>query len=119
MKKALFLLSIIISFFVIHGLVRSIITLWEKRGVYVSKQEELVRVKKEYAVLKEQEKQVNDPQFAEKEIRNKLFLVKPDENVVILPAGIGDEAKPTTEKKKEEKPAYEQWMALFLSGRLE
>lgn len=119
MKKALFLLICLVCLFVIQGLVRSIITLWEKREVYVSKQEELVRVKKEHASLKEQEKKVNDPLFAEKEIRNKLFLVKPNEKIVLLPTGILEREAKSHEKKIQEKPVYEQWLTLFLNGKLD
>lgn len=114
MKKALFIIACLICLLVIQGLVRSIFTLWEKRDVYASKQEELARVKKEHESLKEQEKIVNDPQFAEKEIRNKLFLVKPNEKIVLLPTGIS-EKETKSYKKKQEKPIYEQWLKLFLN----
>lgn len=116
MKKVLFFLVCIVLLFIIHGLFRSIITLWEKKDVYVAKKLELERVKKEHIVLKEQEKTVTDSQFAEKEIRNKLFLVKPDENVVVLPSDVGKETKAPKKKHVAARPVYEQWLSLFVKG---
>ncbi|MEN9407483.1 MAG: Septum formation initiator [Candidatus Parcubacteria bacterium] len=116
MKKVLFLLVCITLLFIIHGLFRSILTLWEKKDVYVAKQQELERVKKENTALKAQEKTVTDAQFAEKEIRNKLFMVQPDENVVVLPADVGKEAKTPKKRHVVAIPVYEQWISLFVKG---
>src|SRR3990167_4539257 len=113
MKKLGFFLGIVICLLVIQSLVRSIWTLWEKRDLLVAKQEELVRVKKRYEALKLQEKKVEDPQFAEREIRDKLFLAKPDEKIVILPSGVLSESTSQKKKQKVAVSVYKQWIGLF------
>lgn len=118
MKQIGILFACIVCIFVIQGLVRSIWSLWEKQDVLIAKQEELARVKKEYAELKEQEKRINNPRFVEEEIRNKLFLVKPNEKLVILPTDVLEVKTEVKTEKKVEKPAYQQWLALFMQGKL-
>lgn len=118
MKKIAFFIGILVCLLIIQGLVRSIWTLWEKKDVLVSKQEELTRAKKRYENLKAQEKRVRDPQFAEGEIRNKLFLVKPDEKIVVLPSGVVSEKMQEKKEKTVEKPSYQQWFSLFFNGLL-
>ncbi|MDP3941455.1 MAG: septum formation initiator family protein [bacterium] len=118
MKKIGFFLVIVICFLVIQSLVRSIWTLWEKKDLLVTKQEELTRVKKRYEALKAQEKEVTNPQFAEKEIRDKLFLVKPDEKVVVLPRNVLAESAKQQEKKPKAASPYKQWISLFMTGKL-
>lgn len=118
MKKVIVLFICIVCLFVIQGLVRSIWTLWEKRDVLVRKQEELNRIKKEYAALKKHEQKVNDPQFAEAEIRNKLFYVKPNEKVVLLPLGIATEKGKQKDEKKDTRPVYQQWISMLVKGTL-
>jgi cell division protein FtsB len=118
MKRVAVIIVIFICLFIIQGLVRSIWTLWEKKDVLREKQEELVRAKREYASLKEKEKEVTNPQFAEAQIRDKLFLVKPNEKIVLLPSGM-----PSEKKKKEAAPViavpiYLQWFRLFQTGRM-
>lgn len=117
MKKLIFFLICVVCLFIIQGLVRSIVTLWEKQDLLIVKQKELSRVKSEQGKLKEQAKAVNDPSFIEEESRNKLFLVKPNESVVILPKdALSDKKTGKLEKPKPTLPAYQQWISLLVSG---
>jgi hypothetical protein len=52
---------------------------------------------------------VKSDSFLEEQARNELFMVKPGESGVILPAGLGDKKK----AKAETKPNWQQWLAIF------
>src|SRR5688572_26301219 len=85
MKRLLFLVAIIVSLVIINHLARSIYDLWNKQGLVVKAQRDLEREKKENRELKERLSYVQSTRFIEEEARNKLFLVKPGEEGVIIP----------------------------------
>ena len=110
MKKILFFTAVIICILTINGLVRSIYDLWRKQDVVVSAKITLEKEKKENERLKQQLVWVGSPEFIESEARNKLFMVKPGESGVILPAELI--------QKREKKevvaiPNWKQWVNLF------
>ena len=115
MKRFVIIALIIASFFIINNLIRSIYNFWHKQDLLVKAQQELVQEKKEKEGLMRELKKVKDPSFIEQEAREKLFLVKPGEQVVLMPT---DDIKQTTQsagrpKKKEEN--WKQWVKLFFS----
>lgn len=115
MKKLVFFVVILISLFIINGLIRSTISLTQKNTVVEKAEKELQAEKAENTKLKKQLAQVSDPTFIEKEARNKLFLVKPGEEVVIIPS-------PTIVSNPDQKEAaatvkkanWQQWVDLFV-----
>jgi cell division protein FtsB len=120
MKKVAFFTILLLCVLTINSQLHSIIGLWQKQSVLEKTQDELSRVQKEHAELKKQMKQVEDPDFLEEEARNKLFLVKPGEKVVVLPSVTPHHAtsSATLANRGKASSVFEQWLALFsLGGR--
>lgn len=84
-KKVIFFTIIIASFFIINNLVQSIYTLWQKQHHLDTVRKELEREKAENQELKRKLSLAKDPNFIEEEARNKLFLTKPGEGVIVIP----------------------------------
>ena len=113
-KKIAFFTIIILSFFVINGLIHSIMGLWQKDQLIVSAEKELENEKQKNQLLKKQIAVVQKPQFIEEEARDKLFLVKPGEQVVIIPTISTKNVQTTVQNKQSSvKPNWQQWWELF------
>ena len=110
MKRLLFLLAVIVCLVIINQLARSIYDLWNKKDLVVSAQKDLEREKKENITLKERLAYVKTPRFIEEEARDKLFLVKPGEEGVIIPKELIT-AKKTV--KVEAKSPWREWIELL------
>ena len=68
----------------------------------------LEQEKTENQTLKKDLSRVETKEFVEEEARNKLFLAKPDEKIVIVPI-----ASKSAEKKEPPKPNWQKWLDLF------
>lgn len=84
MKKILFIAVLIASVFIVNNFVHSIYNLWRKKDLIVKIQKELEQKKKENIELKKKLGMVQNSEFIEEEVRNKLMLVKPGENRVVI-----------------------------------
>ena len=116
MKKVLFIIIVIASVFVINNLVRSIYTLWQKQHLLGEAQQELQEEKKRNKTLREQLKQVESPEYVEKEARNKLFLVRPGESQIILPQGKTATLEASSNpSSRSSEPNWKQWWNIFFS----
>lgn len=113
MKKVLYLLILIISLFIINNLVRSIANLWQKHDLISEAQVQLQKEKNEHQKLEDQLSQVQRPDFVEEEARNKLFMVKPGEKVVIMGDGKEDTAVTQTQANTPPPPVWQQWINVF------
>lgn len=113
MKKVLYLLILIISLFIINNLVRSIANLWQKHDLISDAQVELQKAKNEHEKLQDQLSEVKRADFVESEARNKLFMVKPGEKVVILGGGGEDKSALSQSQKQVLPPLWKQWWELF------
>jgi cell division protein FtsB len=113
MKKVLYLLILIISLFIINNLIRSIFSLWQKHDLIGEATLQLQQEKNENQKLADQLDRVKRVDFVEEEARNKLFMVKPGEKVVIM----GDPSEDAEQKKSSSKviavPIWRQWWNLF------
>lgn len=109
MKKVLYFLFILISFFIINNLVRSIANLWQKQDLVVKAQEELEYSKRENQILKQKLSQTESKDFVEKQAREKLLLVKQGESEVILPKV----EKKTIQQPQKVQEHWRQWLELF------
>jgi len=110
-KKVAYFITIIVCIVIINGLVRSIYDLWNKQDLVVKAKEDLDQEKQKNQELKAQLSYVQSGNFIEEEARNKLFMVKPGESGVIVPAELI--------KKKEDKAVvfisnWQQWVNLFV-----
>lgn len=113
MKKIAFFVILIFSLFIINNFLHSIYALWQKQDLITQARKELGKARTEHKKLQSELRTINeDPNFVEKEARNKLFLVKPGEQVIVLP-----ELSRTTEVKKtvakQKLPVWQQWYTLF------
>lgn len=109
MKKIVFFVVLVASVFAINNLVRSIYSLWNKQDLLSLAQKDVEKEKAENIELLQKLKIVESEEFIEKEARNKLFMVKPGEHLVVLPS---------IEPKKEQKtnvdlPNWQKWLNLF------
>ncbi len=112
MKKVLFLVVIVLSVIIINSLVRSIYDLWRKQDLLARAKIELEQQKQENQRLKSQFSTVQKEDFVEKEARNKLFLVKPGEQEVIIPKELLD-ASTSAKPKADNTPNWKKWWDLF------
>jgi len=103
--------AIVVCAVIINGLVRSIYDLWRKQDLVVSAKTALEKEKKENEKLKKQLVLVGSQEFIESEARNKLFMVKPGEEGVIVPE---DLIKKKEKREIMQVPAWQQWINLFL-----
>ena len=110
MKKILFLITITASLFIIKDLVYSIYTLWHKNDLLIVAQRELIKERKENMKLKTQLSEARKTTFVEEEARNKLFMVKPGESVVVVPQVLH---KSETKQTMKVLPNWKQWVNVF------
>lgn len=115
MKKILYLLIIIASIYIMNNLVRSIYSLWQKKDLITAAKMQLAQQQNENEKLQDQLKQVKRNDFIEEEARDKLFMVKDGEKVVILPHLQDDQTGQGTpiQEEKPKTPVWQQWLALF------
>lgn len=121
-KKIAFFAFIIFSLFAINGLVHSIYDLWQKHDLVDREKRTLTLEKQKNIELKKQLKDANKPQFIEKEARDKLFLVRPGEGIVVAVPTLYTKASPVSEdtgqdgsfaKPKDKRPNWRQWWETF------
>lgn len=113
MKKLIIIALLLASLYIIQNLVRSIYNFWSKQDLFVAAQIDLKQKKEENERLKKEVERVKDPDFIEKEAREKLFLVKPGERIVLLPTTNNDSTQSAYKQQKRE-ANWKQWLHLFL-----
>lgn len=114
MKKILYLLIIIASVYIMNSLVRSIYNLWQKKDLITVAKTQLAQQQNENEKLQDQLKQVKRNDFIEEEARDKLFMVKNGEQVVMLPHTQEEQTGQGTAVQEQPKlPVWQQWLALF------
>lgn len=101
------------SLLIINNLVRSIYTLWQKRDLVENARQEVEEKKRENEVLKKKIKTVERPQFIEEEARNKLFLSKPGEGVIVLSQKDLEATLSAEPKPRDSRPNWKKWLDLF------
>lgn len=112
MKKILFITVIFIALFIIQNFVRSIIGVWQKQSLIDQAKVELKKEQKEHGRLRKQYAQVQKPSFIEEEARNKLLMVKENEQQIVIPKSLLKDTfhKPAVAKAQ---PIWQQWTRLF------
>ena len=100
------------SLLIAVGIIRSVVTIWEKRGIVAQRK---VVLEAEMAKQRELERKLieaTSAAFIERAAREKLGLVKEGETVVILGTSKLQNANETTIKTSE-LPSWKQWWRLF------
>lgn len=93
------------------GIVRSVYTLSQKRGIITERQQVLAELTAKNRQLQEELKEATSPSFIEQAARDKLGLVREGETVIIMDktrvANSNDTENPL------ELPSWKQWWRLF------
>ena len=109
MKKIIFVLIVVILILIINGLAHSMYDIWQKKDFVVQAQKELDFQKQENQRLQSSLSYSQTQGFIEKEARNKLFMVKKDEQKVLIP----QESENSELLKKDNDPNWKKWWNLF------
>ena len=109
LKKTIFIVVVIILLLIINNLVRSIYDIWSKQDLLNQAQKELAKEESRNQKLKAELSYVQTPKFIEEEARNKLFLVKPGEQKVLIPNKVLE----TQKKQEKQTPNWQKWFQLF------
>ena len=111
MKKLGYILLVIVLLLIINGLIHSIYDLWQKQDLLTSAQTELDLQKLKNAKLKGELSFVQSQQFIDETARNKLFLVKPGEQQIMISNDLINTNK--EEEKIKNIPNWQKWLNLF------
>jgi cell division protein FtsB len=117
MKQIIFIVVLIISLFVINNLVHSIYSLWQKQDLLTSAQKDLEREKTLNKHLRDDLANVRQPGFIEKQARDRLLLVKPGEDIVLLDHELIAGSPSAAPKPTPHTPNWQQWWNLFFKPK--
>jgi len=114
MKKVILFILVAICLVIINNLVHSIIDLWQKQEFLTTAQANLQQEEQQNKKLQNQLKVVSQKQFVEEQARDKLLLIKPGENVVLIPTGMLPQGtQSNTNGEVIEKPHWQEWWEYF------
>jgi cell division protein FtsB len=113
LKKIVFFGIIIASIFIMNSLIHSIYTLWQKNALMTQAQSELEKEKKENQMLKKKLSESKQKQFIEEEARNKLFLAKPGEDMLVIPSQYMHASSSASRKIVDTRPNWKRWLDVF------
>lgn len=110
-KSRLFRLIVaIISLIMVVTLSRSVYDLWRRKDIVSERQRVLRQAEEENRRFKQELAQVQTVEFIEKQVRDKLGLVRPGEAVVIVPKPADNVAAEETGPKLAN---WQKWWKLF------
>jgi cell division protein FtsB len=110
-KKALFILIVIVLLYIINSLAHSIYGLWHKQDLLASAKAELEAEKLKNQKLKADYSYAQTNQFVEEQAYNKLFLVKEGEQKVLFSKNLTQ--KTEIKKVTSNTPNWKKWLDLF------
>lgn len=113
MKKVIYAIIIIFSIYISNNLIQSIYNLLQKQDLVTMASAELVKEKNEYEKLKDQLEKVKRVDFIEEEARNKLFMVQPGEQLVLVPQEVLQASQKVEDQEKPDLPYWQQWLSIF------
>jgi cell division protein FtsB len=109
MKKIIFIVTVVILILIINNLVHSVYDIWQKKDYISQAQKELDFQKQENQRLKSALSYSQTSEFIEKEARDKLFMVKKDEQKVLVPQDLGN----SQGVREDNEPNWKKWWNLF------
>ncbi len=112
-KKIGFWIFVVVTLIIINDLVSSILSIWQKHELVDNSQKVLTNERKKNIELKKKLKTVSSTQFVEEEARNKLFLVKQGQEIVVVAPSIYLQSSSSTERKMDSRPNWQQWWEMF------
>ncbi len=117
MKKIFYILIIIASIYISNNLIQSIYNLLQKKDLVTQARSELSQERNEYEKLKDQLQRVNRVDFIEEEARNKLFMVQPGEQIVLVPREVLQTSDKDEERIIATTPNWKKWIDYFFASQ--
>ena len=111
MKKAIYILIVIVLLFIINGLLHSIYDLWHKQDLLTSTQKQLQQEELKNQQIKSQLSYVQSKQFIIEEAHDKLFLVQPGQQEVLISPGLITNSSPQVKARNIQN--WQKWLNLF------
>jgi cell division protein FtsB len=111
MKKVVFIIVVAVLILIINNLIHSIYDIWSKQSLLTQAQKELTHQKSENQKLKTELSYVQTNGFVEEQARDKLFLVKPGEQDILIPSQISTQSAQNNQQAQT--PNWQQWLNLF------
>ena len=108
MKKFAYIIIVLGLCLIINSLIHSIYDLWHKQDLVINAQKQLAQEQSKNQKLKTQYKYAQTTQFLEQQARDKLFLVKPGEEQVLI-----SQKKLSEQQKADNTPNWQKWLQLF------
>ena len=93
------------------GIVRSVYTLSQKKGIIAERQRVLAGLISQNNQLQQELREATSPAFIEQAARDKLGLVREGETVVIMDKS--QIVNPNSQNNPQELPPWKQWWSLF------
>ena len=116
MRRNLFLvLAIIVGIILVVNSIKKLLTFRTTTQKVAEAQNRLEALREENKKLKEQLEYTKSEEFREREIRDKLGLVKEGEAIVVLPKENDENSKLETRNSKP-RPNWQKWWNLFFGG---
>lgn len=112
-KKIAFFTILVVLLFSINNLAHSIYSTWQKQDLIVKAQKELTKQTADNQRLKQDLARVNRPEFVEQEARDKLFLTKPGEGIVVIPTTAVVVSPTPTPIPVDTTPNWQKWWEVF------
>jgi cell division protein DivIC len=111
--RIVYLSTIILGLIVSFGLARNLYSTYQSSKLLTDTQGKLEKLRAENTRLKEENTAAKDPNFIEREARNRLGLVKPGEVVVVLPDKEATAPPSMAPGLKVVRSIWQQWLGLF------
>jgi cell division protein FtsB len=106
-RAGILLLSLVIAV----GIIRSVITIWQKRGIVAQRSAVLEAEEAKHARLEQNLREATSAAFIERVAREKLGLVKEGEQVVIM--NRNQNLDLNAQNDIQAQPSWKQWWKLF------
>lgn len=112
-KKIAFFSIVVILLFAINNVAHSIYTTWQKQDLITKAQLDLQKEQEENQKLRQDLARVNKKEFIETEARDKLFLAKPGEGIIVIPTALQAASPSAIPAPPDTTPNYVKWWEYF------
>jgi len=112
-KKIIYIVVVVVLVLMINGLLHSIYDTWHKQDLLTSAQNQLESLKMENQKLKAELSYAQTPEFLDEQAHDKLFLVKPGEQEVLISPGLINNQNSVAKPSNQTLPNWQQWLNLF------
>lgn len=112
-RKVAYLGLILFFLLAANNLVHSIYDLWHKQQIINQNKQQLESERAENQKLKRELSYAQSNEFVEQEAYNKLFMVKPGEQQVVIAQSVLAARSKTVSKTKQNQSNWQQWLQTF------